>query len=133
MPCYSDYMAPTAKEKYCTETAQLLRYVMRALNYFPVSISEVEKSIEDPYSKKDYTAILCSIIRQMNTDELNTVVYDGRNSAARALADWWDEHQKVDEEHKKAAAEEIERLKQKIGAAKTLIEESERRIKYLES
>jgi hypothetical protein len=126
-------MEPTAKEKYCKKTAQLLQYVMRALNYFPVSISDVEKSINNPYSKNDYTATLCGIIRQLTPNEMNTIVYDGRNSEARALADWWDEHQKVDEKHQKDAEKEIERLKQKITEAKILIEKSESRIKYLES
>ena len=40
---------------------------------------------------------LCSTIRQMTDEQRDKIIYDGRNSDARKLADWWDEHKKADE------------------------------------
>ena len=43
-----------------------------------------------------HVALLCRILSNMKQTLLNKYVYDGRNADCRALADWWDKHQKAD-------------------------------------
>lgn len=46
----------------------------------------------------EWTEILCNICKSMTEEEENRLIYDGRNPRARKLADWWDEHKKMDEQ-----------------------------------
>ena len=99
MPCNSDYMEPNAIEKNTKQTAQNLVYVYKSLGKdIPKAYKEAAESYY-PNTKllNEMVVHLCSILRQMPHDEMDKIVYDGRNSNARKLADWWDEHKKADE------------------------------------
>jgi hypothetical protein len=53
-------------------------------------------------------AWVCLTCESMTEEQKSAVIYDGSNSKARALADWWDQHQKDDKirlEHERANAE----------------------------
>jgi hypothetical protein len=46
----------------------------------------------------------------MTEDQLNTIVYNGRDATSRDLADWWDEHEEAD---RKREAKEQEQARQR--------------------
>lgn len=46
------------------------------------------------------TPLLCSKISNLSEEQLNEIVYNGRDKESRLLADWWDEHKEFDKEHK---------------------------------
>jgi hypothetical protein len=104
MPCDSSYLNATASEKYNQETAQLLVYLREKLS-LEVSM-ELADAARQYYCNLDFTPQLCDLLRRMSPEEIDTIVYDGRSKDARRLADWWDEHQRVDEERQ---AQEVEK------------------------
>lgn len=59
--------------------------------------------------RKKYTRILCSLIKCLNQETLEYVVYDARCKTSRQLADWWENHQ---EEDRKQAEAEQAKIKQ---------------------
>lgn len=99
MPCRSDYMEPNEREKESQRVAMLLIYTVEKLGSGKVS-GKLVKTATDPYGNvvrldRD-TAELCSLIRSMNPEQLNRIVYDGRDANARKLADWWEHHEEAD-------------------------------------
>ena len=126
MPCQSSYMEPNPQEKESKEVAEHLVYVFRSLGE---KIPEyVKESCRDYYGGVKYlnrmTAILCKVITEMEKVQLDIIVYDGRNPDARALADWWDYHQKRDmkrEEEEKTQAQNT--MLKKSGLAKLTSQE----------
>jgi len=49
------------------------------------------------YKNLDYlTDSLCSAIQSMSEMLQNTIIYNGRDPYARRVADWWDQHLKMD-------------------------------------
>lgn len=99
MPCNSDYMEPTALEAFAVETAKLLIFAQSKLG---VATDEREERISKTlYPSKDdadyVTAALCSLLGLLDEDMLNYIVYNAKDKASRKLADWWEEHQKADE------------------------------------
>lgn len=102
MPCRSDYMEPTNKEKRLQETAQLLMYV-RSNTKTGVKISNALRSAAgNLYCTKDYVPELCGVIRGLSEEDKDRIMYDGRNPTARKLADWWDEHEEADRVRREA-------------------------------
>lgn len=129
MGCRCDYMESTNDEKFRKKTHELLAYVLRSKG-LPVP-DKVKKAANDyygngGYSSNEVTNKLCALIRSLTTDEMAEIVYDGRDTEARKLADWWDDHEKAD---KIRAIEEAndQRLKAlaKVAAAKLTKEELE--------
>lgn len=52
---------------------------------------------------------MCSAIRALTDEQMNRIVYDGRNPKARSLADWWEKHLEADrirEEQERKEAQE---------------------------
>ena len=96
MPCNSDYMNPTHKEAQLQQTAKLLAFLLQQCN-LPVT-KEVKDAAADAYCRWDFTAELCARIHALSSGRLNAVVYNGRNSMSRQLADWWEKHQAADAE-----------------------------------
>lgn len=89
MPCRCDYMEPTKREIEHKLVHNLLFYVVESLRLDSI-ITDFGRDVDED------TALLCSLIRVMNKNEVNRIVYDGRNPQARKLADWWDKHQERD-------------------------------------
>lgn len=101
MPCNSDYLDPTTRERELQRAAKLLVFVLECLHEKP-SAAIVEAS-KDQYCKVDYVAALCGWIRTLTKEQRDAIVYDGRNKTSRDLADWWEEHQEADCAHALAA------------------------------
>ena len=120
MPCRSDYMEPTEREKESKLVADLLLYVYWSIGEtHPCSVSlACQSSYGDVKYLDDHTKDLCSKIKGMSEELLNKVVYDGRNPQARKLADWWDRHQLADakreaEENQSALSQAMSKLTEK--------------------
>lgn len=96
MPCRSDYMEPNQKERLLQETAQLLIYVRMNTKSGVKITNKLKNASQDIYCRQDYVPELCAAIRAMTEEEQDRIIYDGRNPAARKLADWWDKHQEAD-------------------------------------
>ena len=97
MPCNSDYMEPTAKERELKRAAKLLVYVLRAQNK-RVS-KHVGRAALDIYGDSggyDYVEHLCGELRNLSVEDRESIVYDAHNKIARDLADWYEEHQEAD-------------------------------------
>jgi hypothetical protein len=114
MPCRSDYMEPNDRELNQKLVGQLLIYVLASLHR-PIPkeyiIAATHSYGEGVVLEKDVPK-LCSILKSLNREQLNDVVYDARNKDARKLADWWEEHQEAD--RKREAEEEAEKKRKKI-------------------
>lgn len=99
MPCDCSHLHATAREIETRKVANLLVYAL------PLMSREVPKKVQDAtgyYGMPDeahwLTEMLCSLCRTMDDKEKAEVIWDGRNTDARKLADWYEEHQKVDNE-----------------------------------
>ena len=94
MPCRSDYMDPSTREIQLQRTAQLLCYAREKLNQ-PIS-ERLKAAARNTWCNDDFVPALCKTIRGMNEDQLNTIVYNGRDKNSRDLANWWEEHEAAD-------------------------------------
>lgn len=107
MPCNSDYMHPTQTEKNSRKVAEHLIFVYEQLD-FPErpDLVEVANHIYGSKTRLDeMVAELCGIIRDMTPDQLDRIVYNGRDPQSRKLADWWEEHERADREREQAERE----------------------------
>lgn len=110
MPCRSDYMEPTHKERLLQETAVLYAY---ALNELGEEVPDtVHQAATDQYCRVDFVPELCRLIRNMTEDECDRIVYNPRSKISRKLADWWEKHEEAD--RKRTAKESEELLKQEF-------------------
>jgi len=107
MPCRSDYMEPTHKERLLQETAQLLMYVREQLKMQPSPT--LKAAANNIYCTSDYVSDLCHMIRTMPDDDVNRIVYDARNPQSRKLANWWEKHQEADRKRESEEEEAIAR------------------------
>lgn len=50
-----------------------------------------------------FASALCELLSKIEENDAaaNKIIYDGRNKQARELAEWWEEHQKVDAQRRK--------------------------------
>lgn len=94
MPCNSDYMAPNYKERELQETAQCLAYVYEARGETPPAV--VASAANNIYCTQDFVPELCAILRVMEPDEQERIIYNARDPKSRKLADWWDKHKVAD-------------------------------------
>lgn len=98
MPCNTDHMEPTVRERQMRNAAQVLLYV-RTQRGKPVD-DMIRTAANDPYGgsihEDNVVRMLCEEFRDMSDREMNRIVYDGRNREARRAADWWEEHQEED-------------------------------------
>ena len=89
-------MNPNWREQELQKTAVLLEFVYTQLNHkVPL---EIVKASNDIYCNKDYTAALCSLIRSMDEDMKEKIIYNAHNRLSRVLASWWEEHEAADKE-----------------------------------
>jgi hypothetical protein len=103
MPCRSDHMETTVRERQRQDAAKHLVYILGKMNQ-PVP-ANVASAAVDKYGTDDMPMrTLCIFMGEMSEEQLNRIVYDGRSAEARALADWWEEHQREDEIARKAEA-----------------------------
>ena len=107
MPCISDYMEQTVAERQRCEAAKLYIYAAEAMKR-PVP-EAIRQALKDAYPTSDEPMeLLCKLIRGMTDLQMDTIVYNSRNPAARWLAGWWDEHK--EEDAKRAVIESKQRI-----------------------
>lgn len=110
MPCkYVEYETPhftraqlgeagSLRDKKLDRLKALVRYVNgKVLQEAPAKLSD--SAISKACGREgldNLTRWLCSACRSMSEAQKASIIYDGRNSQARALADWWEEHQEHD-------------------------------------
>ena len=97
MPCDSGPSGRSEREAAIREAAQLYRYACRKI---PRECPAwVLKEADDYYTSDDRDKIipmLCALIRGLNEDQLNRIVYNARDADSRRLADWWERHLEID-------------------------------------
>jgi hypothetical protein len=114
MPCRSDYLEPSWKEKQLQRTAKLYAFALDELQ-MPVPL-QVTRDGDDIYCSRDYVTALCKLIKSMTEEQVELIIYNARNKSSRDLADWWEDHQAADQERiaNETTLEEMKRIKSKI-------------------
>lgn len=128
MPCRSDYLEPTDKEKASVEVCKHLAYVKSKL-HMEVSPSLLQSGASpygDLYKLDEHTAELCRLCRGLNKKQKDEIIYDGRNPKARRLADWWDEHQKFDLKRRDELWERQKKLRDELNQVNKELQEFDR-------
>jgi len=110
MPCDASYMNPTKTERNSKEICQHLVYIGTTTNPQGWKPDErIRKGAEEYYglgqSIKDLdevTQLLCAVcIAIEKSGDADAIIYDGKSKKARNLANWWDDHKKVDDSKSK--------------------------------
>ena len=116
MGCRSDHMEPRAAETESHEVAKHIVFVEAHLGNHPATwILAAATHMYGAESRvSELTAILCEAIRELDDNQLETVVYNARDKQSRELASWWEQHQKDDERHEREDAEARKRELYKI-------------------
>ena len=129
MPCSCDYMEVNEHEKQSKVTAECILYANAMLgNKNDDWICDAANSYCGAASRiKELVVMLCTICEGMTPEQEQEIIYDGRQSNSRKLAEWWDRHKKADQIRmsNEAAKEETKRL-QKVALAK--LTDEDRRI-----
>jgi hypothetical protein len=101
MPCRSDHMEPRAAEEESHLVAQLIVYVEAQLGNHPATwiLAAASSMYGDESRVSELTAILCEAISELTEEQLDEIVYNGRDRQSRILADWWDQHKEDDVRH----------------------------------
>ncbi len=98
MPCDCSHLKPRFHEVESKKVAELIVYVIGKIN------GEVEPWIKEAseymYGKEDavhqLTEILCGICMAMNENTKEKIIYNSRDRISRKLADWWEDHEIID-------------------------------------
>lgn len=94
MPCRSDYLEPTQRERLLQETAQLYAYALyEAGDSVPQRVTQAARDI---YCREDFVSHLCDYLTRMPIDVRHRIVYNAHDPESRRLADWWERHQEAD-------------------------------------
>lgn len=109
MPCNSDYMNPTGKEKALQQTAQLLRYAYDVLGKY-VSAS-LYHDADDVYCAVDHVPSLCKLLTECTEADRDKLLKADNTMSAR-LNLWWLEHQKADKARE--LAEQVKRTNERL-------------------
>lgn len=125
MPCESGYLAANEREVYSRETARLICYATGALERSaPRWIGAAARSYYGaPERHDELTRYLCKLVSKLDAADLDRVVYNGRSSMARKLADWWENHQVADAKREAAEAAEAKRQELRLSALAKLTRE----------
>lgn len=115
MPCRSDYLKANDREIESKRVAGHLFYLFSSLEQESNITDEIKTDKDHYYGNEnkldEWTALLCGTIRKMTKNQKDKFIYDGKNTKARALANWWKRHQAWDKKRK--AQERVEKkLKQ---------------------
>lgn len=123
MPCDCSHLEPTQRESESKTVAELIVYLFHSLDkpVPPTVYAAATDTYGDAGRADEFTALLCDKLKRLTNAQLAKWVYNGRSPAARKLADWWDEHQKIDAEKERDAKElkDLEAVKKKALAKLT--------------
>lgn len=109
MPCNSEYMNPTDKEKQLQHVAQLYKWLLEQLGE-PVP-SAVLATARNIYATGDFVSKLCKLLTHMQKSipaTFTSIVYNPYDKTSRELATWWEEHQEADQKRIQSEAAEEE-------------------------
>lgn len=108
MGCQSDYMAPDKRERESKEAAEFICYIYRQQGQEAPQWAQV--AAKDSYGQtgekppRDVVGALCDLLRSMDSDAREALIYgDPRSRPRRRLADWWERHVEFDAERDIAA------------------------------
>lgn len=103
MPCRTDdSYGPSARE---IEKGKVLDHLNYVATCYPLPSYAKQLGHVSQLDVDNLTAMLCAALELMSEQDLDLVVYDARNPKSRALADWWEAHQKMDAERTAREAE----------------------------
>lgn len=126
MPCRSDYMEPTGKERRLQETAQLLVYLRQNTKTGDKISNKLRSAASDLYCRVDFVPELCEAIRSLSADDFDRVVYNARDPMSRKLADWWEKHEEADRQRIEEEAAKLRKQAIRQQAIAKLTEEERR-------
>ncbi len=111
MPCKSDYLEPTTREKELQRAAKLLIYIQEKLGMR--SEKWLKEQAKNIYAGNDLAVTqLCALLKKLDPKKRDAIVYNAHDKMARDLANWWEEHQKADTE--RIAEEKHEQEQEKL-------------------
>jgi hypothetical protein len=67
----------------------------------------------DSSKMEEFAVLLCHSCRRLTFEQEESFIYDGRNSEARKLAEWWDAHQEHDRKREAEEAKAAEQLEKR--------------------
>lgn len=112
MPCRSDYLEPTERERESKLVAELIVWLMNRLkrhSEIPKDVLEAANNAYGDQSEVDvFTQMLCKLVYNLTAEQQDMFLWNGRDAHSRKLADWWDKHQELDRQ-RAMAVEENER------------------------
>lgn len=124
MPCDSRHMERTWQEAESQNLFMRLKYAMEATGKQVSALVNNSIGYYGNIQASDEAARhLCSICKSLQGEELQRVIYDGRNPEARKLADWWENHQEVDRAKAEREADEQRKADLKSKALAKLTDE----------
>jgi hypothetical protein len=110
MPCDCSHLEPTRRERELKRAAQLIVYVEGFQK--GVTPAWIKEQAEATYGTDErLVPYLCKILNEMAPGQRERIIYNGHNKIARDLADWWEEHQRVDRERIKREQAEAEKTR----------------------
>lgn len=112
MPCNSDYLAPTQRERELKRAAILLKYVFEK-TLVPVPPWVISQSETLYPTNERIVPELCAAITALTPEQFQAIVYNAKDKTSRDLADWWEEHQAADAERlrNEEAARQLEKTR----------------------
>ena len=125
MPCNSDYMEPTGKEKELQHTAKLLVYVYEKTN--KTIHPSLKEAADDIYCKDDRAvAVLCKVLTELDSSSRESLIYNSHDRTARDLANWWEEHQEADKARELHEIKKLSNAHIRAAALEKLTEEEKK-------
>lgn len=95
MPCHDP--SPDERDLRAVNAAKCLNILYEKLGLpYKIGVPTGYDEIGFGKSLDELTNMLCSTIRGLTPEQLEAIVYNGRDKNSRKLADWWDEHQEID-------------------------------------
>lgn len=96
MPCNSDYMEPSSKEKAMQDSARYQIIVRMRLGLpIPAWLKREAKNLH-ACDERSVTG-LCELLKSMTKSERDKLLYsDARDVQMRDIATWWEKHVKAD-------------------------------------
>ena len=113
MPCRSDYMEPSRREREQKEAAQHLAFIYSLRGTNPPA-----------WVAKDAIVELCDTMRALSEQDRDTLLYsDAKDKNRRRLADWWERHLEDDAERERLEKADAERERLRLQAREKLTPE----------
>lgn len=114
MPCNCDYLEARNTEVESRDAAKHIVYINSKLPYTKTE-NWIVKASKEYYGNEerlnDLVVILCKLCHNLGPILQEKIIYNGNSKQARALADWWEEHQEADKQRIKEENKELAKKK----------------------